>query len=1528
MPAPISLRPWPRKHRSSRPPGPDIPAGDRRPPSVRILVALAASLVVAFSVPATRMAAASPTLSISPSPLANGANLAVSGSGYDPGSMVVLMWQASEGSGDRSLSPSNALGTLYADSSGNIGGTFPALVPSLALTGLSQGSPALTCPDTVGGEAVYAVESLDSVSPPRSDPQPIAVTPWLAPIGGDFGSGSASYAIPAGGSATIGGCFFPPGQSFTVSATGLTTADGTVASDGSLETTVSAAADAPRSSGTLTVSVGSHSASFPYLVYKASMSLGSAKVNTGASFTLSGSGFTPGTTLSAVGWGIPPTSGLLRGGASDVHVAPDGTFETTWDVPTDQAAGDYYVQVLSSDGIAVGDPLSSKVSVARAVPDTLSFTSQPGSLTDGQSFDVAVSLIDPSTGNVDTSAIDSINLRLVPPSGGQGSLVGTTDQAAVNGVADFSGVSIAGASGDGYMLEASDATSGDVLAVTSNAFTVSQAAGADALAFKTVPTAVTDDVPFDVSVQLLNPATGEADTGVSDTVKLSLVKPSGAMGTLLGTLSAQAAAGVASFSGLAVSGGSGNGYAIRATDVTAKSVLAVTTPAFTVAPQPDELSLGFLPTDVATGSTFTIVADLNKSGGTDTAATDTLTITANAPAGQSTSLTGTTSVAAVDGEASFHVAFASGAGPGFSLTVADATNSAVAAVTSDRIAIVDPSQDYLEFTQPPPANVQPDTDITVAVQAVNPLTGKVDTANGDEVDLSLLYPAGFPASLAGTVDGPLADGAETFDVAVEGGDGAGYSLKAIDASQSSVTSATSNSFSLPFTPVATSSAISFTAQPDAIVATNEQVRAQVSAAVYDQVGDPMTTQEVRYELLNASGTALTVTCPDGETASACVMPITDGGATLTATLDSTYGTSETGNGFTLDVVGWLDAQAVGDSVSSQPFAMLSARPLLVPDDSTAYTRHDNGWGGDMPSYDAPATTAGYSLPFVFGGQQFTVYYTAGDHVVIGGDSPSSQFCVDGDWQLMITGGPGSGVDKNLSGSGCGAPLDLATLSLPTGTYGGELIYAAPSGALTYGADDTVMYTPGNDIRILSLSTLPQSFRLIELATSPPSTPAVGGGAVEIPVLVSSAPLSVSGIHAEASWDPTVLQLQIEAPDGGSIGYGAVVPGHAGFMASPVSAATSGQEVLKLDVRCLASGTFPVTLSGSWWYQRDEDEFMYAPDVSQGFSYTAEVACAAPAPTATAGVAGVAVDPNDGSLVATVTGQNLSSATQALLLDASGATEATSSFLTPDASGHAVTARFASVPGGVYDLKVEDGANDVLAAQGSVDIPPALPYFTVTETDQMPQVPGFDVTHFWQVTNTGDVDGVVVLGFVFPPFVHSEPALNISALPAGSSLLEHDQSLNSASGTWTEIVSVPVQAGQTVDVPWQVTLDPNAVFGSDPVLSAGDTMPMVAMRLGMVSTAQATALGILSGPAAGFGTRLAGDSNFDLVQALGTVDGLTGASASAYEAYLRVAYPILAEQVYDQDLLTQVDSLLQAAQAGIVTIPGLHLEVLP
>jgi hypothetical protein len=1402
------------------------------------MAALLAIGIMLIAWPAPYAAAAVPTLTVTPNSAASGNSLTVTGSGWDANATVDVMWSASVTVPGPSTEPIlGEIDAVQANSQGQINTTIPALVPSSAMNPYF-----FTCPTSVSSEEVYGMESsLTNPNPPQSQAENITITPWLAVVDGTgtsvgFGfnsSGEGQYGVSAGSSVTLGGCFFTPNATYNVTwPGGVSVASGTTDSNGAFATTVNIPSNATLGSNSVTVRDGTFTASVPTVTDDASLTLSATSVSPGNNFTVTGSGFTPSSSVSLVAFGFGSTTGNLAGAPTNVTADASGNFAATWTVPSSQASGTFYVEVIASDGVLAG--------------------------------------------------------------------TSSTTASTVSGTATTLG---------------------------------------DSLAFASAPTSATENTPFDASIDVDLPSSGGIDTNATDTIKLSLIVPNGQAGALTGTTSVQAVNGVATFNNISVVGGYGSNYEIQATDTTNGAVTSVTSGAFSVTKPIDTLNIAGVPTDVTAGQMFQFTVSLEAGEFLDSAATDTLNLTADAPSGQAVSLTGTTTEQTVNGVATFNVAFpgSSTSAAGYSLTVSDATDASVTNAAVNAIAIVNPAQDTLSFDAQPPSNITDGQTFSVTVSAYSPVTNAVDTANDDTIALALAAPAGFPAQLLGTTGASLQSGQATFQVYLSGGNGPGYTLTATDTTHSGVPVASSSSFSLPFTPVATSSQVTYLAQPSGAYGETQTLTATVQAAVYDQEGNLLSTQEIGYELMD-NGSLVNMACADGTTDDICTEPITNGQATIGVDLSKT---DVSGSSMQLLVAGYSSPGGlIGTPTASDTFTVMAPEPLFVALGSTAFPKSNGAWGAPLPSYSSPAASPSSTSSSFFAGVQFFLNYTAGDHIVLAGDAPGTDFCVDGTWQLNITDASTNTVVQTLSGNGCTSPVDLASLSLPTGTYEGQILLSTEVGSRTFGTGDIVWYQFGQPVpfNFTGVNSLPSGYNPLTLQIQQGSPAVIGNGAYDVPIVVASSPMPVTGIHAEASWDPTAMGITIEPPSTGVADYGNRVPGHWGFMVFPMasqaalddetgapltvpdSGAAAGQTAIDLGVTCLESGSFPVTMDGSWWYTNGQGN-----SISQPFSFTGTIDCAAPAAVAATAVEGVQVNPQDGSVSISVVGVSLGQVKSADLVDpTTNVPVVDTSNVSIDTSGSQATVTFASAPGGDFTLRLLDVNGNVVTENVSTLVPPALPFFTLNEADQLPQQPGYNTTHFWHLTNAGDVNGYAVVAFVFPSFLQNEPSLDTTDLPTGSYLLEEDQSMSNPAPSWAAIVSVPLDAGQSTDIAWTINLLPSAVGGTTGVLQPGDTMPLEATRLGAVTDAQAQTLGITSGPTAGFGAALAQQSNQNLSQALSAILRLDNdttpsiqAEAAAYQVMMRTNYAALATQMFDQGLLNQFEAMTIAQENNIV-----------
>ena len=207
-------------------------------------------------------------------------------------------------------------------------------------------------------------------------------------------------------------------------------------------------------------------------------------------------------------------------------------------------AGDYLL-IATSDG---STGTSSPISVTAAAASRLEVSFQPGDdVTAGSGFDLVIYAED-AEGNVDTTFDGDVTLALANnPSGGN--LGGTLTVPAINGIANFIGLTIDTA-GIGYTL---DAASTGLSPATSNPLNITAPGVATHLVVTTEPpSTITAGTGFTLAVSAEDDF-GTVDTSFQGNVIIAIEYNASDIGTLGGTLTLPAVAGVATFSGLTLS---------------------------------------------------------------------------------------------------------------------------------------------------------------------------------------------------------------------------------------------------------------------------------------------------------------------------------------------------------------------------------------------------------------------------------------------------------------------------------------------------------------------------------------------------------------------------------------------------------------------------------------------------------------------------------------------------------------------------------------------------------------------------------------------------------------------------------------------------------------------------------------------------------------------------------------------------------------------------------------------------------------
>src|SRR5205809_674705 len=458
---------------------------------------------------------------------------------------------------------------------------------------------------------------------------------------------------------------------------------------------------------------------------------------------------------------------------------------------------------------------------APPAPTQLAFLQQPANLVAGHRFTQAVKVrAEDAHGNQVASFTGNVTVALANNPGGS-TLGGTTTVAAVNGVATFGDLTVS-QTGSGYWLTAS-ATG--LARAASSAFDVTPGA-ATQLVFGTEPrTTVADhQISPAVKVRALD-ALGNLVPSFTGSVSIAPGNnPGGA--TFSGTTPVAAVGGVATFFDLSLNK-TGTGYTLTAS---ASGFAPVTSTAFDITPgAARQLAFTVQPSNTVAGATISPavqVSALDAAGNPVPSFTGSVTVALGSNPGGST-LSGTTTVAAVNGVASFGDLSANKTGTSYALT---ATATGLTPTTSSGFSITPGAATQLVFgTQPSTTVANRQISPAVKVRALDAF-GNVATGFTDAVTIALGSNPGGSA-LSGTTPVAAVSGVATFFVSLNKA-GTGYTLTA---SASGFTLVTSTPFDII---PGTTTQLAFTVQPSNTVA-GAAISPAVQVTALDPAGNPV-----------------------------------------------------------------------------------------------------------------------------------------------------------------------------------------------------------------------------------------------------------------------------------------------------------------------------------------------------------------------------------------------------------------------------------------------------------------------------------------------------------------------------------------------------------------------------------------------------------------------------------------------------------------------------------------------------------------
>src|SRR5881396_3035490 len=518
----------------------------------------------------------------------------------------------------------------------------------------------------------------------------------------------------------------------------------------------------------------------------------------------------------SIATGTNPGGATLSG---TTPVAAIGGVATFYDLSLNKTATGY---TLTASGSGFAPVTSAPFDITPGAATQLAFTAQPTNTVAGAIISPAVQVtaLDPA-GNAVPGFTGSVTVAFGNNPGGS-TLSGTTTVTAVNGVASFGDLS-ANKTGTGYWLRA---TATGLSTATSSVFAINPGAAIQLVFGQQPGTTVANRlITPAVKVRALD-AFGNLATGFTDAVGIALGNnPGGA--TLSGTTPVAAVAGVASFFDLSLNR-TGTGYTLTAS---ANAFAPVFSTAFDITPgTATQLAFTVQPSTTAAGVTISPavqVTALDPAGNPVPGFTGNVSVVLGNNPGGST-LGGTTTMATVNGVASFSTLTLDKTGTGYWLT---ATATGLSTATSSVFGITPGTATQLAFSQQPGTTVA-NRLITpaVKVRALDAL-GNLVTSFAGNVTVALgSNPGG--ATLSGTTPVTAAGGVATFFDLSLNKTGTGYTLTA---SASGFTTITSSAFDI--TP-GTATQLAFTVQPSTTVA-GAAISPTVQVTALDPAGNPV-----------------------------------------------------------------------------------------------------------------------------------------------------------------------------------------------------------------------------------------------------------------------------------------------------------------------------------------------------------------------------------------------------------------------------------------------------------------------------------------------------------------------------------------------------------------------------------------------------------------------------------------------------------------------------------------------------------------
>jgi uncharacterized repeat protein (TIGR03803 family) len=511
-------------------------------------------------------------------------------------------------------------------------------------------------------------------------------------------------------------------------------------------------------------------------------------------------------------------SGGIAGGIFEV-VAGSNTINTLYTFPNPTGGYTPYGGVImDSSGNLYGTTRSGGTNNYGVVfkltrPGSTAITSQPSAVTAGTAQSLTVNL-NLSGGSTDTTNQSPVTLSIASGPAG-GSVYGALTQSAANGVATFNNLTFTKVGTYTLRVVSTGATYS-----TSTAITVTAGAGAQ-LVVTTQPSNAVAGASIGTVAVTIEDAYGNLATGDTSTVTLSGV-------SLTGTFTATPTNGVATFTGLAMT--QAGTRAITATD---GSLTSGTTNSITIsaAAAAQCVFAQALSNTVAGQAISQFQVDVEDAyGNIASTSTAVVNLSAQTTLGGALTLSGQTSVQAVNGVATFSGSIIQQAGSAY--LYAGNQSASLSTGQSSAFAVTPAAASYLALLSQPTS--------AVAGQSIGTLTLGVDDIYGNLVttDTSVVS-LWCAATLTGTTSTTAVGGIATFT---------GLSIQQagnflIAANNGVVPTVTTNSFTIS---AAAASQLVFTQQPTS--ATAGQSIGTVGVSVEDAFGNVVLTDTSTVDL--------------------------------------------------------------------------------------------------------------------------------------------------------------------------------------------------------------------------------------------------------------------------------------------------------------------------------------------------------------------------------------------------------------------------------------------------------------------------------------------------------------------------------------------------------------------------------------------------------------------------------------------------------------------------------------------------------